>query len=70
MRLKYSTVVQKQSFRTLRKDEKIDRKRGAKSHCKRRASPPHPKALAISVTSIFVKVVGFCAWPIDCATLA
>ena len=27
MRLKYSTVVQKQSFRTLRKDEKIDRKR-------------------------------------------
>ena len=39
-------------------------------NCKRRASPPHPKALAISVTSIFVKVVGFCAWPIDCATLA
>ena len=70
MRLKYSTVVQKQSFRTLRKYEKIDWKRGAKSHCKRRASPPHPKTLAISVKTIFVQVVGFCVWPIHCATLA
>mgnify|MGYP000908117613 CR=1 FL=1 len=30
MRLKYYTVVQKQSFRTLRKDKKNDRKRDAK----------------------------------------
>jgi hypothetical protein len=70
MRLKYSTVVQKQSFRTLRKDEKMDRKRDAKSHCKRRASPPHPKTLAISGTTIFVQVVGLFVWPIHCATLA
>ena len=70
MKLKYYTVVQKQSFRTLRKNEKIDRKRGAKSHCKRRASPPHPKALAISGTTIFVQVVGLLVWPTHCATLA
>ena len=38
--------------------------------CKRRASPPHPKTLAISVKTIFVQVVGFCVWPIHCATLA
>ena len=70
MRLKYYTVAQKQSFRTLRKDEKNNWKRGAKSHCRRRASPPHPKTLAISVKTIFVQVVGFCVWPIHCATLA
>ena len=34
MRLKYSTVDQKQSFGTLRKDEKIDRERDAGSHPK------------------------------------
>ena len=39
-------------------------------NCKRRASPPHPKTLAISVKTIFVQVVGFCVWPIHCATLA
>ena len=33
--LNEAKVIQKQSFRTLRKDEKIDRKRGAKSHPKR-----------------------------------
>ncbi len=41
MRLKYTTVVQKQSFRTLRKDEKNNRKRGAESHPK----PPKMEAL-------------------------
>jgi hypothetical protein len=70
MTLKYYTVVQKQGFDTLRKYKKIDRKRDAKRHCKRRASPPHPKVLAISVASIFVEGVWFWTWPIDCATLA
>jgi hypothetical protein len=41
-----------------------------KIDCSRRASPPHPKTLAISVKTFFFEDLGFCVWPIQCATLA
>ena len=43
MQLKHHRVVQNHTFAQFKKSRKIDAKRDSKSHCRRRASPPHPK---------------------------
>ena len=52
MRLKYYTVVQKQSFRILRKDKKNNRKRDAKRQ------PKWLQNLALGVQGLIFEVLG------------